>query len=315
MLINQKSPSKILVIKHGALGDMVQGFGAFASLRNGNPKTHISLLTTPPFTELANMMPWFDEVLVDNRSSFLNIVETLRIRKLLRDDWKFIVDLQCSRRTKYYFQYFTRADVSWIGVAKGCSDPLPNLNGINNHQRMLIASEMAGGKRTPIDMFWLLSGCRKEGKQKFLKPYAVLVPGSSNAKPQKRWPSKNFSDLANKLQSQGIQVIIVGTAADSHVTREVQSMAPTSINLCGETSIAELAQLSFSANYVIGNDTGPVFLAAATGAPTLMIMGADTDPLMSAPVGERCSYIQGKSINAVSVDRVLERLKVLKGNW
>ena len=56
---------RVLVIKHGALGDMVQGFDAFAGLRAGLPDTHLALLTTPPFLDLASRMPWVDEVLCE----------------------------------------------------------------------------------------------------------------------------------------------------------------------------------------------------------------------------------------------------------
>ena len=38
---------KILVIKHGALGDIIQGLDAYASLRKGNPEAHIAIMTTP----------------------------------------------------------------------------------------------------------------------------------------------------------------------------------------------------------------------------------------------------------------------------
>ena len=40
---------QILVIKHGALGDVVQGFDAYASLRAGLPDAHIAVLTSPAF--------------------------------------------------------------------------------------------------------------------------------------------------------------------------------------------------------------------------------------------------------------------------
>ena len=106
MQVNPKtSPQRLLVIKHGALGDIVQGFGAFASLRAGHPDAHIALLTTAPFVELANMMPWFDEVLVDRRAGVLHLQESWRMRQLIRDNWDMIVDLQCSQRTAHYFQF------------------------------------------------------------------------------------------------------------------------------------------------------------------------------------------------------------------
>ena len=102
------SPQRLLVIKHGALGDIVQGFGAFASLRAGHPDAHIALLTTSPFVELAKMMPWFDEVLVDRRAGIVHLLESWRMRRLIRGNWDMIVDLQCSQRTARYFQFFAR---------------------------------------------------------------------------------------------------------------------------------------------------------------------------------------------------------------
>jgi ADP-heptose:LPS heptosyltransferase len=109
-------------------------------------------------------------------------------------------------------------------------------------------------------------------------------------------------------------VILVGTAADRAVVDLVQSQAPASINLCGKTSIAELARLMAAADSVVGNDTGPVFLAAATGAPTIMLMGPDTDPAMSAPTGARCDWIKGTPITKLTVDDVLDRLRGLTRN-
>ncbi|MFT9380899.1 glycosyltransferase family 9 protein, partial [Gluconobacter sp.] len=61
--------SRILVIKLGALGDFVQAFGAFASIRAAFPHDSITLLTTPPFVELAKAAPWFDDVTTDRRPS------------------------------------------------------------------------------------------------------------------------------------------------------------------------------------------------------------------------------------------------------
>ena len=40
---------RILLIKHGALGDIIQGFDAFESLRKSFPDAHIALLTTKPY--------------------------------------------------------------------------------------------------------------------------------------------------------------------------------------------------------------------------------------------------------------------------
>ncbi len=305
------SPQRLLVIKHGALGDLVQGFGAFASLRAGYTDAHIALLTTSPFVELADMMPWFDEVLIDRRAGVLHLQESLRMRKLIRDNWDTIVDLQCSQRTARYFQFFARPDKRWIGTARGCSDPCPDFSGVNNYQRMRIAAKMAGGMEAVHDMSWLFDQVAPRPVKGAAKPYAVLVPGCSLAKPQKRWPAENFAALARKCHEDNISVILTGTAADRDVVQTVQSLAPDAINLCGQTSIADLARLTASAEFVVGNDTGPVFLAAATGAPTIMIMGPDTNPEMSAPTGLRCDWVRAAPVSNVSIDDVVDALQRL----
>ena len=90
---------RILLIKHGALGDIIQGFDAFDSLRKGCPDAHISLLTTKPYEKLMKSSNWFDEVLIDQRATAWNIFQTLRLKSLLRMGWDKIIDLQCSKRT------------------------------------------------------------------------------------------------------------------------------------------------------------------------------------------------------------------------
>ena len=313
--LKTSSQQRLLVIKHGALGDSVQGFGAFASLRHGHPTAHISLLTTPAFAELGGMMPWFDQVLVDRRAPVINIADSFYMRSLLRQPWDIIIDLQCSRRTARYFQFFVRPNVRWVGTVKGCSDPCPDFTEVNNYQRMMLAAGLAGGVAyAGVDMRWLLQSAQPVDAQQLPKLYSVLVPGCSLAKPQKRWPAEKFAKLATRLQAQNIAVILVGTAADSAVVDLVQSQVLASINLCGKTSIAELARLMAAADSVVGNDTGPVFLAAATGAPTIMLMGPDTDPAMSAPTGARCDWIKGTPITKLAVDDVLDMLRGLKGN-
>ena len=62
----------------------------------------------------------------------------------------------------------------------------------------------------------------------------------------------------------------------------------------------------------LGNDTGPVFLAAKTGAPTLMIMGPDTDPTMSAPNGIAASWLRANPISDITVTAALTSLYKLQ---
>ncbi|MED5312604.1 MAG: glycosyltransferase family 9 protein [Pseudomonadota bacterium] len=301
---------RILVIKHGALGDMVQGFDSFAGLRAGRPEARITLLTSPPFSGLMRMTPWFDEVVEDRRRPVFDVPQLLRIRTLLHQEWEMIVDLQCSRRTSRYHRFLTPSGTRWLGTSSGASDPYPDFTGVNNVERMKVAAKMAGGAGSvTAQLDWLGSA-----KASISKQAVVLVPGCSPAKPSKRWPAANFAAVARELMASGRDVAIVGTAADRDAADLVIAEAPGCTDMVGKTDLASLTTLFASAHAVIGNDTGPVFLAAKTGVPTLMVMGQDTDPDMSAPTGAKAGWVRQDRIENVAPQAVLDALPHLTGS-
>ena len=97
--------SRILVIKHGALGDIIQGIDAYAKLRAGHPGAYIAVLTTPPFAGLFAAMPWFDDVITDHRAVVVNLLQMMRMRRIMRQSWDMVIDLQCSGRTARYHDF------------------------------------------------------------------------------------------------------------------------------------------------------------------------------------------------------------------
>ena len=176
---------------------------------------------------------------------------------------------------------------------------------------MIKAAEMAGGIYREADMVWLLTDkdrTENHWQVDLGTGYAVLVPGCSLAKPQKRWPANYFAAVGNDLLARGVTFYVVGTAEDRLAIVCVLANAPDVIDLSGKTNLPELGRLLCDASYVIGNDTGPVFLAAKTGAPTLMIMGPDTDPAMSAPTGRAASWLRATPISGITVTAALTSL-------
>ena len=303
---------RILVIKHGALGDLVQGFDAFAGLRSGLPEAHITLLTSPPFAGLSRRAPWFDEVAEDPRASALKLRQLRHLRRFLHADWDVILDLQCSRRTARYHQFLTPSATRWFGTAPGASDPYPDFTGVNNADRMKTAIGMAGGNpHVTASLDWLVSGNFDGNSDTAAADAVVLVPGCSPAKPSKRWPASSYAAVANSFITDGREVVIVGTAADRLAADAVLRDAPACHDLIGRTSLDALAALFRRAHAVVGNDTGPVFLAAKTGVPTLMVMGSDTDPSMSAPIGARAGWVRQRNIADVTSRQVIDAMATL----
>jgi len=134
----------------------------------------------------------------------------------------------------------------------------------------------------------------------------VLIPGCSPAKPAKRWPASRFANLAQSLFESGITPILAGTAVDQDAGEEIKASVPAVIDKIGQTSLMDLAALLRDAALVVGNDTGPVFLAARLQAPTLMVMSRNTDPSMSAPFGDRAGWIIRDDITTITADMVLD---------
>jgi len=305
------SYQKILVIKHGALGDIIQGLDSFASLRAAYPHAEIALLTSPAFGGFFENCPWFDKVCFDERAPAWRLDKTLKLRRLFRQGWDAVFDLQCSKRTKRYFSYFFKTQKGdWFGNAPGCSHQIPNFAGVNNRDRMLQTVAMAGIRSLDATWDWITA------KSQFVLPetkFCILIPGCSAAKPSKRWSSKHFSDLAQLALQAGITPLLVGTFVDEAAITAVHKNVPSAQNLMGQTNIADLVLLASAADFIVGNDTGPLFLAARSGQPTIMVMGPDTDPAMSAPYGQKATYIQANTIDKTTAELVFKTAQSLKG--
>ena len=119
-------------------------------------------------------------------------------------------------------------------------------------------------------------------------PFAVLNPNAGSLSLERRWPAPRFAELARRLAREDrLAVVLVGSASEREHTRGVRTLAGREvIDLAGELSTAELAALLSRASVVVSNDSGPMHLAAALGAPTVGLFGPET-PLMYAPLGLR----------------------------
>lgn len=294
----------ILVIKHGALGDIIQGLDGYASLRAGHSGDHLAVLTSPAFESFFRSMPWFDEVIVDHRASPFNIIETLRMRSVFRRGWDRIYDFQSSKRTARYFAHFVPQGVETVGVHPGASHRLPDMSALNNRDRMLQTAVIGGCPETAADTGWIDLAPKAMPER-----LVVLVPGCSPAKPEKRWPAGHYAELALLLIRHGCSVALAGTKVDREVADTILAQAEDCIDDVGKTTLPELASLLASSRAVIGNDTGPVFMAARLGAPTVMLMSRHTDPTMSAPYGPSVSWLKEDAISSIAPETVFDHLK------
>jgi ADP-heptose:LPS heptosyltransferase len=147
----------------------------------------------------------------------------------------------------------------------------------------------------------------EEGSQAALgarPPFALLVPGGSPHRLDKRWPAGRYAHLALELSRRGLQPVVIGGAAEAQLAREIDRNAPQALDLIGRTRIADLASLGAGASLAIGNDTGPLHVIAAAGAPTLALFSEASDPALTGPRGPRVRTLRRSSLEDLAVEDV-----------
>lgn len=299
----------VLVIKLGALGDILLALDAFQTIWHHHTQDRLVLLTRPDFLPLARRMPWFDEVWPDPTPRVWQVKRWLALRRrFLEGGFVRVYDLQCNDRTALYFRIWDKPKPEWVGAAVGCSHPRPNFRGQRLHvsERLLRQLEAAGIRRTgPADLAWLDGPLDAFG----LPPrFVVLVPGCSAHRPEKRWPADRYAQLARQIQGLGMTVVAVGTDADREAIETLCEQAPAVINLAGRTDFGQLAALGRRAAAVIGNDTGPIHIFAAVGAPTLVLYSGKSDPVVMRPNGPHVAWLQRDRLADLPVAEVWREL-------
>ncbi|NDF13195.1 MAG: glycosyltransferase family 9 protein [Proteobacteria bacterium] len=288
--------------------------GAFAAIRRRHPKSHITLLTTPPYAELAKAAPYFDEVWVDTRPKFWQLKAVKELVLWLRNGrYKMIYDLQTSGRTNLYFRLLGFHKPLWSGIIDWCSHPhiTPHRTSLHTVDRLKEQMYAACIKNVPKpDISWLKSDIRHFNLPKH---YAILVPGGSAHRPEKRWTQEGFSKVARFLRDEGITPVLIGTKAEEYELKAIEKLCEGVINLCGKTSFADIATLARSAQLAIGNDTGPMHILAVAGAPCIVLFSRASDPRLCAPRGKQVRIIEEINLNELSHKEVITVVKDVLG--
>ncbi len=323
----------ILIIKHGALGDIILATGPLKAIRQQHPAAHITLLTTKSFASLLKDCPFVDEVRIDPKKLKATWNELRRHR------FTWVYDLQTSQRSTWYYHLlpFPKPRISSLSRFASHRHHTPERTKLHTIDRQKQQLAIAGITDVPApDIRWL-----KSDISPFALPekYALLVPGGSAHRPEKRWPGGHYAELARWLSTQGITPVLIGAGAEEGLLKEIEtlthmvgensnpsepsaaSIAQASgaeqgqlktLNLCNKTTYADIAELARHATYAIGNDTGPMHIIAATGCTSLVLFSHASNPDLCAPRGEQVGIFRVENLSQLPVESVTERLNALQ---
>jgi ADP-heptose:LPS heptosyltransferase len=201
-------------------------------------------------------------------------------------------------------------DLEWSGIARGCShqqrDTLERRR-MHTLDREADQLRVAGipGPVGPPDLSWVTADI---GRFHLPADYVLLIPGGAAHRPAKRWPSERYTELAARIASAGITPVIIGGPDECVLGKTIAAAVPDARDLSGQTSFAEIVAVARHAKRAVGNDTGPMHLAVAAGAPATVLYSSASDPALTAPRGDDVVILRVDKLADLPVDAVAATL-------
>ncbi|MGB0920006.1 MAG: glycosyltransferase family 9 protein [Alphaproteobacteria bacterium] len=296
---------RILIIKLSALGDFVQAMTAMQAVRAHYPNGQIDLLTTKPFLALAKACGLFDEIIIDPRPKITERQKLKQLKLSLNSKYTQIIDFQTNDRTRMYSSLLVDPKPDWVGPLNGArfEHKTPWRHTLPALERMREQLQIAGIPYHPFDdLKWAQADLSK-----FELPdrYALLVPGGSAHRPEKRWPAPRYGMVAAHLADKGITPIVLGHGEEeAALAATIIERAPTARSLVSQTDFLEIISLARPAYCAIGNDTGPMHLIAPTGCPSLVLFSNASTPALCRPRGADVVIFQRDDLASLPHDEV-----------
>ncbi len=314
----EKKVERLLIVRLGAMGDVIHTLPAAVFLRQAFPQAHIGWLIeerwaellcapgSPPRGDRSALRPVVDEVHTVNlklwRKSLLSISTIQRIATVWNDvrsvHYDIAVDLQGAIRSAVL------ARLSGAPVIYGAAEPRESpaslwyTRKVVARGRHVIEQNLSVARGlvelptrfTPADVSYefprdaqVEADVDRRLAEYRIADFVILNPGAGWG--AKRWPAERYGEVACGLADLGVRSIINYGPGEAELARMVEPASRGAAQAMSCT-ISELIALTRRARLFIGGDTGPLHLAAALRVPVVAIYGP-TDPARNGPYGTR----------------------------
>jgi heptosyltransferase I len=280
------NPRRIALIKPSALGDIVHALPVLSALRAKFPLASITWVVNTSYEPLLAGHPDLTDTLafdrgVGKRGRLAAIGYALQFAwHLRRRRFDLVIDLQGLLRTGLMC-LATGAPVR-IGFANAREGSrfaythrvrVPDADHSHAVDRYWRIAEFLGAGGGPKHFRVPIGAEVRSWAAAALagRPRPIVAVAVGAKWTTKRWPPGHFAALLRDLTG---TCAFVGTAEDTALSREVEKQIPLSahparLDFTGRTSLPQLAALLDAADLMVGNDTGPLHLAAALGKPCI----------------------------------------------
>jgi heptosyltransferase II len=288
-LPSDRRPSRILVIRLHAIGDIAVTLPSVVALRRNYPSSTIDLLTTRAGADLVAALELFDRVwtIADAGSSGLtmDLEMAARLRGLRYD---FVIDLQRNRRSRLVrrlsgarwwteFDRFSPVPAGTRVLAAFNDGGIPGI--IPCHRLPFRDNQLRAARLLLHSRGW-------NGE----RPLLVLNP--AGLWPSRRWQVGSYIEAGRLfVERHAGTVLCLGTGRILDAARAMsEALGKRCIVVANETTLAQAFAILALSTGMISDDSGLMHMAWAAGIPTVALFGS-TDFRQSAPVGDHARVL------------------------
>ncbi|MCK6447555.1 MAG: lipopolysaccharide heptosyltransferase II [Planctomycetes bacterium] len=299
-----KLPRRILIVRLGAIGDVVNALVLANALRDHDPAVKIGwavhelarpLVAGHPSVDCVHVLPrrgglrGLAEWIADVRAQGYELA--IDLQRILKSAW--LARLSGATRVLAYDRRRCK-ELSWVLAAERIEEGPPHEHMVDQY----LSFARALGVETPRARFALPFDPDTDATARArIAAHAngVVLLHVGATKSANRWPAERFGALAARLANEhGVASWFVGGPAEAPLGERALAEARGARgveNQVGSTSLPELWHLAAHARLVISADSGPMHVAAATGTRVLGLFGA-ADERRTGPYGDRHRVIR-----------------------
>ncbi len=281
---------KILLISLSNIGDVILTFPVIDILKRDFPDAKLSVVIGPKAESLLKGNARLDQLIIFNKhqSAFKMLSWMLQLRK---EHFDLVIDL---RHTAIPFL---------IGAKHKTSLSSPKIE--NQHMRKKHLARLKSVYNYEEKSTQQYALCISEEDQGYVQNvikeeigegqrFICIAPGAASH--SKRWTGQGFAEVADALgKNEKLKIVFVGDHQDSEIARCIAAkMKEDPVNLCGRTSLIQLAELMKKSKGVLTNDSAPMHLASYLNIPTCALFGP-TSPQQYGPWSIKSTFIKNKT--------------------
>jgi len=317
----------ILMIRRGAIGDIIFTLPAYYMLKANFPNSKISFLVKDRYSTVLDGFPGLDKVILikDNVLSSKSVLDLGKMsidlfQTIKKDNYQLVTDF-AGHGEQAFFLWLTGIKHRW-GLIKARKPirqlfyttshvrQLQDVHLIDQHLKLL---ELGGLKSFPVKNHYVIPQSNLDKAKALFNTWGLslqkstvfIQPFTGDGIAGKIWPLERYISLAEYWKSQDIQVVFGGGPAEREQLAAVATRFPVA---AGQADFVTSVGLTSLSSIVVGGDTGLMHAALAAGKRTVMAVGPTNYQLVGPYRHPEWTVRSqtGLSIESISIDQMIE---------